>query len=139
MTEEEKVAEAETPTIETPPTSEVDEPDIPESKSAMVVRGKRRSGGEVEPTEAKIELEWNEDWEPRCPVCGKPIIGKFAVKCPICTEDTIMHQYCYDAHWIKEHRDQAIVVRIEIEQHMDKQGKFSDPTGKWAISHGQNA
>jgi len=134
MTEEEKVTE-----VETPPTFEVDEHNVPKPKSTMVVRGERRSGGEVEPAEAKIELEWNEDWKPRCPICGKPIVSKFAVKCPICVDDVIMHQYCYDVHWIEEHRERAIVVRVEIEQHMDKHGKFSDPTGKWAVSHGQNA
>lgn len=112
----------------------------PATISTMPVRGTRRTGVEDEPdAEAIIELEWHEDWKPRCPICDKVIVGKFAVKCPLCAEDKIMHQYCYDAHVVMDHKEPGIVVKIEIEQKMDKQGKFSDPVGKWAISHGQNA
>ena len=129
MTEDEQVTDVE-------PEVEVET----NTRSAVKVHGERRTGSEDEPAaEAKIELEWHEDWNPRCPVCEKMILGNFAIKCPICPEDVIMHQYCYDGHMVMNHKEPGIVVRIKIEQKMDSAGKFSDPIGKWAVSHGQNA
>lgn len=116
-----------------------DFPEIETKKPQAVVHGERRTGEDLMVQEKMKELKWNEGWDPRCPVCQQVIVGKYAVKCPTCKNDVIVHQHCYDAHRIQNHRVEGVVVRIEINQKMDSAGKFSDPVGKWAVSHGQNA
>lgn len=53
-----------------------------------------------------------------CGKCGNPIVPGPAVKCSIC--GMILHQFCFDAHVVAEHRPDGFTLKVE----KNADGKF---------------